>query len=318
MREKRILGYTLRNFLHTVLLFIGMLLILGTLAYIFGGWRAALWGVIGSIPLLLFSQQMSPQLMLRMYGAKPVAPSGAPNIYRILEDMADRAELPRTPRLYYIPSRMMNAFSVGRRDDAAIAVTDGMLRNLNRRELIGVLAHEIAHIRDGDMRVMAFADVISRITGLLSSLGQVLLILNLPLLLMGMPPISWFAVLLLMAAPTLTGLLQLALSRTRELQADISAARLSGDPEGLASALAKMERQEAGLLRRVLLPGYRVPDPSLFRTHPETEERIQRLLELRDLPHERVTLEDVRADELPADLPEPRTHPRWHITGLWH
>lgn len=318
MRKRRILGYTLRNLLHTVLLFTGMLLILGALAYFFGGLRATLWAIIGAIPLLVLSQQMSPQLMLRMYGAKPVAPSGAPNIYRLLQEIADRAGLPTTPRLYYIPSRMVNAFSVGHRDDAALAVTEGMLRALNRRELIGVLAHEIAHIRDGDMRVMAFADVISRITGLLSSLGRLLLIFNLPLMLMGMPPISWFAVLLLIAAPTLTGLLQLALSRTREFQADVTATRLTGDPEGLASALAKMEQREASFLRRMLLPGDRTPNPSLFRTHPETEERIQRLLELNDLPHERITADDVRDDELPDDLPQPHSRPRWRITGLWH
>jgi len=184
------------------------------------------------------------------------------------------------PRLYYIPDRMMNAFAVGSRDEAAIGLTEGLLRHLNRRELVGVLAHEISHIRHNDMRVMSVAALISHLTSLFSSFGQLLLFLNLPLLLFGRTTISWFAILLLLAAPLLSSLLQLALSRTREFEADLGAAHLTGDPEGLASALQKMAYYQDNLLKRIFMPGYKAPDPSLFRTHPKTDERVNRLRQL--------------------------------------
>ena len=111
-------------------------------------------------------------------------------------------------------------------------------------------------------------------------------------------------------------LLQLALSRTREFDADIDAAGITGDPRGLAAALAKLERFQGGLMERLLLPGRRVPDPSLLRTHPTTEERINRLLSL-----------EQRSDRIdeegwPMVIPDRfiphRRAPSWHITGLWH
>ncbi|MBN1248863.1 MAG: M48 family metalloprotease, partial [Anaerolineae bacterium] len=300
-----------------VLLFLGMLVILAALGYAFFGLRAVVWAVTAAIPILLIGQRVSPQLMLRLYGARAIPAQGAPTLYRLVQSLSDRADLPRPPQLYYIPSPMMNAFSVGSRQDAALGITDGMLRNLSQRELVGVLAHEIAHIRDNDMRVMGFADMISRITGFLARMGQLLLFSNLPMLMMGRPTFSWAGVLLLIVAPTLTGMLQLALSRTREFQADLTAARLTGDPEGLASALRKLEHNQAGLLGRILLPNYRRPNPSLFRTHPHTDERIERLLSLREPSRPRIT-EEIRGEvELPNNLPQPRRDPRWYVTGVW-
>jgi heat shock protein HtpX len=293
-----------------------MLAVLAALGYAFFGLRAVIWAIIGAIPILLIGQRVSPQLMLRLYGARPVSPEGAPTLYKLVRSLSERADLPRLPQLYYIPSSAMNAFSVGTRQDAALGITDGMLRGLTQRELVGVLAHEIAHIRDNDMRVMGFADIISRITGFLARMGQLLLFFNLPMLLMGRPTISWFGVLLLIAAPTVTGLLQLGLSRTREFQADLTAARLTHDPEGLAGALRKLEVSQQSILGRILLPNYRRPGPSLFRTHPHTDERVERLLSLKEPEGPRIA-EQVEGDAVLPEHPPRRHGPQWYPTGIW-
>ena len=134
-------------------------------------------------------------------------------------------------------------------------------------------------MRNNDLWVMGLANMFSRSTSLLL-LGPFLLLLNLPLILFSQGMLSWWAILLLIFAPNLSALAQVALSRTREYDADLNAARLTGDPEGLADALAKIERLQGGWLEQILLPGRRVPEPSLPRTHPDTEERIARLMAL--------------------------------------
>jgi heat shock protein HtpX len=174
----------------------------------------------------------------------------------------------------------MNAFAVGHRHQPAIAVTHGLLGNLSQRELAGVLAHEISHIHSNDVWVMTLADTVSRLTGGLALTGQLLLFINLPLLLFGAAAISWWAILLLLFAPTISLLLQLALSRTREFDADMDAVEITGDPLGLASALHKLDRHQGGLWQRLFLPGRRTRDSWILSTHPSSEERIRRLTEL--------------------------------------
>lgn len=147
-----------------------------------------------------------------------------------------------------------------------------------------MLAHEISHIVNNDMRLMGLADVISRLTHMMSAVGILLVLLSLPLMLQGIGSLSILAMLLLVAAPTLSALLQLGLSRIREFDADLEASQITGDPKGLASALGKIEQHHGSLWQRIIFPGYRDPEPSLLRTHPDTGERIQRLLELRDKP----------------------------------
>jgi heat shock protein HtpX len=107
-----------------------------------------------------------------------------------------------------------------------------------------------------------------------------LVLVNLPLVLMGGHALPWPPLILLLVAPSISTLFQLALSRTREFDADLDGAELTGDPAGLASALQKLERYQGGLLESVMLPGRKIPDPSLLRTHPKTEERVRRLLSL--------------------------------------
>jgi heat shock protein HtpX len=216
----------------------------------------------------------------------------------------------------------MNAFSVGRRGEAAIALTDGLLRNLSRRELTGVLAHEIAHVQANDIWIMGIADSMGRLVWLGSLFGQVLLLVNLPLWFAGGHTLPWWPIVLLMAAPSLSALLQLGLSRAREFDADVSAAELTGDPEGLALSLDKLERAQHGWFERIFLPRGRQSQPSLLRTHPATEERIERLLAL-DQARRRGDEEEIptppewRIGLLPDGWPVITRRPSRHWHGMW-
>ena len=122
--------------------------------------------------------------------------------------------------------------------------------------------------------------MMSRLVSIASWLGQFLLLLNLPLIFAGAVYVPWHIVALLIFAPTLMALVQLGLSRTREYDADRAAAELTGDPEGLMRALSKLERRVGRFWEEIFLPGRRIPEPSLLRTHPSTESRIARLREL--------------------------------------
>ena len=127
----------------------------------------------------------------------------------------------------------------------------------------------------------------------------------------------WLLIALLVLSPTIASLLQLALSRTREYDADLDAAGLTGDPRGLASALEKLERYQGGLFETLLLPGRRVPQPSLLRTHPPTRDRIARLLALEPEAAPRI-LGSMTSEALPARFRTVPGGPRWRATGLWY
>lgn len=307
-----------KNSLHTAVLFVGMMALLGVLGLSLGGARGLLWAAFLAVPFFVFGRSLSPRLVLRLYGARPLSVADAPELHRLVRNVARRAEIPVVPQLYYVPSKMMNALSVGHRNDPAIGITEGLLRGLSARELTGVIAHEMVHIQRNDTRVMAFADLISRLTGLLSSAGQFLLFLNLPLMLMGAAPFSWVTVLLMILAPMLSAALQMALSRSREFDADLGAAHLTGDPMGLASALRKIECQQAHWLSRLLGPGQRAQRRLPSSTHPQTDERVARLYELAGLDA------DTSASAREALLPCPEvslsgTQPaRWQTKGPWY
>ena len=309
-----------RNRLQSLLLLVvmgGFLALLGWLLWSSAGILMLLTlGVFG----VIFNPTISPRWVMRLYGASRIRPEQAPELLTAVEQLAGRAGLPAQPELHYVPSRMLNAFAVGSRHHSAIAVTDGLLRQLDLRELVGVLAHEISHVRNNDLWVMGLADMFSRGTSLLSLVGQLLLVLNLPLVLFSEVSINWVAILLLVFAPSLSALAQLALSRTREYDADLNAARLTGDPEGLARALARIEQAQGGWLERIFLPGRRIPDPSLLRTHPETAERIERLMALRPTIAETGILPLTRpaTDLRPGFSRAVVRPPRWHVSGLWH
>jgi len=267
---------------------------------------------------LLFEPVAAWRLTLRLYRARPIYPDQAPLLWQMVFGLAQRAELPTTPVLYYVPSAVINAFAVGNRKHSAIALTDGLLSRLTQRELAGVLAHEISHIANGDLKVMGLADYISRLTHLFSAMGQILILLSLPLLLTEgySVNVNPLAILLLVFSPHLALLTQLGLSRIREFDADLKSASLTGDPMGLASALAKIERAQRSWLS-VLLPGWGNPEPSWLRSHPATEARIERLARYaqaqhaQNWPHEtEISLELISRHDT--------TTPRWRIGGLWH
>jgi heat shock protein HtpX len=289
------------------------------------GWL--LWGRLGLLMLIgigatavFLNPTTSPGWVMRMYGASSIGSERAPGLWNMVGLLAERAGLETRPDLYYVPSSVLNAFAVGNRQHSAIAVTDGLVRSLNKSELVGVLAHEMSHIRNNDLWVMGLADVFSRATSLLSLIGQFLLLLNLPLIFFSTLTISWYAILLLIFAPVLSSLAQLALSRAREYDADLNAVRLTGDPDALASALAKIERRQGGWLEKILMPGRGIPEPSLLRTHPETAERIGRLMSLKGAG---IAAQPLRLYDAPVDRHWGMGHPvkrppRWHVNGLWH
>jgi heat shock protein HtpX len=213
----------------------------------------------------------------------------------------------------------LNAFATGTPQKAVIGITEGLLRRLTLSELAGVLAHEISHIRNNDLAVMSLADVMTRFTQMLSYLALFLALFNLPAFLLGDSEISFIGLLLLYLAPTVGSLIQLGLSRTREYDADLEAAGLTGDPESLASALEKLERYQGHFWEDMMLPvpGRRIPQPSLLRSHPLTQERVARLRSL----HDRPMLPQLSIAEEPMvsliGLGPIAMRPRYRWTGVW-
>jgi len=292
-----------------VLTLLGIAAVAGSLLLGDGG----LWLALAAAGFtLLLEPAAASGLTLRLYGARPLHPDEAPDLWAVLRELAARAGLPAVPVPHYVPSGVVNAFATGSKHHAAIALTDGLLRSLTPRELTGVLGHEIAHIANEDLRVMGLADSISRLTHLLALLGQLAIVLSLPALLLGVTEVNWPALLLLAVAPQLALLAQLGLSRVREFDADRLAAELTGDPHGLASALAKIERVSRSW-HAWLLPGWGNPEPSWLRTHPATAERIERLLELAPPP---AMPPFPSARFVPEVTVSPRP-PRWRTGGLW-
>lgn len=318
------LSHRVQNDLHTILLIGGMAILLGLIGFLLFGKIGLIILVVGGIILVSSAPRVTPKLVLRMYKAKPVAVEQDTQLFSIVEELAKRAGLSKVPQLFYIPSKMVNAFAMGTREHALIGITDGILRALNGNEITAVLAHEMSHIKNNDIRVMGLADTIMRVTHFLSSIGKILLIVNLPLILAGKGNFSWLAVALLIFAPNIATILQLGLSRAREYDADVGAVDLTKDPYSLATALHKLEQLNTSFLQKIVLPGRKVPEPSLLRTHPHTEDRIERLdimaKELQQQDNEISFSNHWHASFLPEDqsFVKDSRGPRWHFNGLWY
>ncbi len=266
---------------QSILIIFSMAGLAALMAWSLWGASGLLWGAGLAAAALFLSPRLSPSASLRVFGGRRLAEYSAPEISGILEQLARRAGLGAAPRLYYLPTTQVNALSVGTRRDSAVGVTDGLLRSLSLREMAGVLAHEVAHVAAGDLQAMSLARSARWATSALSFLGRVLLILNLPLILLGYAGLPWLFVLLLLAAPAVSGLLEMALSRSREFAADRVAVALTGDAAGFASALAKIDRASS-LIRQILgLPG-KTAGTRLMDSHPANEERIRRILALEE------------------------------------
>jgi heat shock protein HtpX len=313
---------SLRNLIHSLALVGGIGLIMAFCAYLLWGRSGVVWAFVLLGVLLLMSPRITPELIIRMYGARRVVPQQGGQLLQVVSELTRRAELPVMPELYVIPSSVINAFATGHRSAPILAVTQGMLNALEPRELIGVLSHEMAHVRNSDLWIMSIADTMSRFTHFMSMTAVLLFFFSLPTALLGMTSFPLLPIIILYFAPTLTGLLQLGLSRTREYEADLEGARLSGDPEGLASALHKIERQQGSILETIFIPGRRVPVPSLLRTHPPTEERIRRLLALREVRRPAIQTPGRQTpggmEPVPSLFASTRPRPRYHVTGLWY
>lgn len=291
-----------------ILFMLGLLALLGEMLLGEDGfWLTLAAGLLA----LALEPAASSRLTLRLYRAEPIPLSAAPQLWLTVRTLAERARLPALPTLHYVASPVANAFAVGNARACAIALSDGLLRRLSRRELTGVLAHEIAHVAHGDLRVMGLADYLSRLTNLLALTGMVVLLASLPLLVLGHVVINWPALLLLVFAPQLALLAQLGLSRVREFDADMAAVALTGDPEGLASALRRIDHTSRNW-RTILMPSLGNPQPSWLRTHPAIAERIRRLLTLQAADRS-ADVDEFGTDWLPT-APERR---RWRPGGLW-
>jgi heat shock protein HtpX len=312
-------AHRLRNTLHSVLLMGGLGLVTGLSTWLIWGGMGVAVTLVGLGLIYTFAPRLPPELLMRFFRARPIEERNGKQIVHIVDVLADRAELPSAPRVYVIPSMTLNAFATGTPDNAVIGVTEGLLRKLNVNELAGVLAHEISHVRNNDLAIMGLADMMTRFTQMLAYLAILLALFNLPAFLLGDAEIPLLGLALLYLAPTAGSLIQLALSRAREFDADLEAVSLTGDTPSLISALQKLERYYGRFWEdmRLPVPGRRIPQPSLLRSHPKTEDRVARLEALQNrsiLPQIEVTQEPMLAA---AGAGPAAMRPRYRWTGVW-
>ena len=259
----------------------GLFVVIGALI---GGPDTALLFLVMAALLNLGAYWFSDRIALAMARAKPVSEQEAPRLHQIVRELATRAGLPM-PRLYMIPQDQPNAFATGRSPKkAAVAVTRGIVQLLSEDELRGVIAHELAHIRNRDILIQSVAATIG---GAITYLGYMLLWFG------GEDdsPLSLIASLaLVLLAPIAATIIQLAISRQREYSADATGAEISGNPESLASALLRLEEGAKAIpmqVNQAAEPLYIVKPfsgrgiASLFSTHPPIEERVRRLRQMR-------------------------------------
>ncbi|MBU2027357.1 MAG: zinc metalloprotease HtpX [Proteobacteria bacterium] len=268
----------------------GLLMLIGGL---FGGRQGVVIAFIFAMVMNFGSYWFSDKLVLRMYKARPVSESEAPELYAMVKNLALKASLPM-PHVYIIPGDTPNAFATGRDEHhAVVAVTEGILRILDRDELEGVISHELTHIKNRDMLIGSIAATLAGTIVMLAHMAQ------------------WAAIfggasrddeeggggiigLILMAvlAPIGAAIIQMAISRSREYLADAGGAKISGKPYDLAAALEKLSRASRAIPMKanpstahmfIVNPLTRRSLMNLFSTHPPIEERIARLRSMRPL-----------------------------------
>jgi heat shock protein HtpX len=318
--EDRRRAHKARNELHSALLVGGLGLVTAFSAWLLWSWTGVMVALLWIGALYAFAPRLPPEMIMALYRARPIDPKQGEQILYIVGELASRAQLPAAPAVYVIPSMTLNAFATGTPGNAVVGITEGLLRRLSLRELAGVLAHELSHVRNNDLSVMSLADVMTRFTQALSYLAVILAIFNLPAWLLGDSDMPFSALLLLYLTPTIGSLLQLGLSRTREYDADLEAAELTGDPRGLASALAKLERYQGRFWEDLMfpVPTRRIPQPSLLRSHPPTEQRVARLLALES----REMAPPIEVVEEPmvsmVGMGPGSMQPRYRFPGVWY
>jgi heat shock protein HtpX len=271
------------NYLRTTLLLAALSGLFLAVGWLLGGETGMLIALLFAAGTNLFAFWNADTLVLRMYGAREIDARSAPDLHGLVQELAGRAGLPM-PRVYLIETAQPNAFATGRSPQrAAVAVTRGLLQRLDRSEIAGVLAHELAHIRNRDTLIMTVTATIAGAIGMLASFA----------LFFGgnrdHPAGVIGTIALMVLAPLAATLVQLAISRAREYEADRIGAEICGRPRDLAAALAKLEQgaridnhaaenNPATAHLFIVNPLHAHRFDSLFATHPRTAERIERLL----------------------------------------
>lgn len=257
-----------------------------------GGSGGLMFAFVVAIGMNVFSYWYSDKIVLKMYKARELSPADAPALHRMVEELAGRAGIPK-PRVYLIPTQTPNAFATGRNpQNAAVAVTEGIMGILSAEELKGVLAHEIGHVKNRDILIQSVAGVLA---------GVIMLVANVIKwgAIFGMPrgdeeggnPLA--AIGLAIIAPIAAMLIQMSISRSREYLADSTGAQLAGEPRHLAGALRKLSDYSQRAPMREGSPATAhmfIVNPfsggmaGLFSTHPPVEERIRRLMAMGGRP----------------------------------
>ena len=276
------------NLMKTAILMAAITALFMALGSFLGGQQGMMLALIVALGMNFFSYWYSDTLVLKMYNAQEVDETSAPQFHRMVRELAQRAALPM-PRVYLINEDAPNAFATGRNPEhAAVAATTGILQVLSERELRGVMAHELAHVKHRDI-------LISTVSATMA--GAISMLANFAFIFGGRnnearPANPIVGVLVMLLAPLAASLIQMAISRAREFEADLGGAEISGDPQALASALQKIQRYAQGIPMQA---AERHPETAqmmimnplsaggmrgLFSTHPATEERVERLLAL--------------------------------------
>lgn len=278
----------MRGYFRTLVLMAGLTALFMAVGWAMGGQQGALVALAIAAAMNLWAWWGSDSAVLRMQGAQPIGPAENPRLHAMVHGLAQRAGIPM-PALYVIHENQPNAFATGRSPvRGAVALNTGLLEMMEEREVAGVIAHELAHIKHRDTLIMA---VTATLAGAIGFLGQFGFMLG-----RGRDhrPNPIFALLAMLLAPLAAMVVQAAISRSREYEADAEGARICGDPSWLASALGNLERFKQGRVNERAeanpaaahmfivnpLAGLRLD--TLFSTHPPTEERIARLMALRE------------------------------------
>ena len=280
--------------LRTTILLAGLTALFIGIGFALGGRQGMVIAFLAACGTNLWAWWSSDRVVLAMHNAEPIAPESAPRLYHLVQGLAQRAGLPM-PALYVIHEDQPNAFATGRNpENAAVAVNTGLLDMMSEEEIAGVVAHELAHIRHRDTLIMTITATLAGAIGMLAQFG----------FLFGgrsedgrrnpFGPIG--AILLVVVGPIAAMLVQMAISRSREYEADRLGAEICGDPRWLANGLARLEQYKQGRVNPTAeahpasahmfiinpLSGLRMD--GLFTTHPPTEERIRRLLAMAPPP----------------------------------